>query len=100
MASFGMAVTASQTLDLSAEWNAVWLEVKPSDSSGHLSAPEVVFGNPAIETVAAFFSRSGGVEFIRDPDEEPFNEDTWLVWYREDPAGRNSLAGFAATKFI
>ncbi len=75
-ASSADAQTRQQTLDLRAGWNAVFLEVEPADP-----APQAVFTNTPIDTVARYFSRTSPVQYISDPAEAPWNEPGWGVWY-------------------
>jgi hypothetical protein len=87
------AQTATQSVTLSAGWNAVWLEVEPTDSNGQTLAPGAVFSNPAILVAATPKPRAGLAEFFA---EEPgtittFNQDEWLQWKRTDPSGSNDL---------
>lgn len=88
------AQTAGQTITLSPGWNAVWLEVEPLDANGQKKAPEAVFDDPAIQTVASPKPLSGLSEFFAsDPDSvTSFNEDAWQQWKRNDPAGVSNLS--------
>ncbi len=93
LAGLSHAQTATQSITLTAGWNAVWLEVEPTNPSGQTLAPEVVFSNPAILIAATPKPLSGIAEFFA---EEPgtistFNQEEWLQWKRTDPSGGNNL---------
>jgi len=87
------AQTAGQTLTLSAGWNAVWLEVEPVDANGQAKAPQAVFSDPSIQTVATPKPLAGLSEFFaEDPGAiSTFNQDEWQQWKQVDPAGSNNL---------
>ena len=90
------AQAASQAVTLSAGWNAVWLEVEPVDATGQTKAPQDVFTNPAIQTVATPKALAGLSDFFAS---EPgsisstttFNQDEWQQWRRVDTTGANNL---------
>jgi hypothetical protein len=93
MPSLAHAQTATQSVTLSAGWNAVWLEVEPVDANGQTSPPAAVFTNSTIIVAATPKPRAGLAEFFA---EEPgsittFNQDEWLQWKRTDPSGSNDL---------
>ncbi len=93
IAGVAHAQNATQSVTLTAGWNAVWLEVEPVNASGQTLAPQVVFSNPAIVTVATPKPLAGLAEFFA---QEPgtistFNQDQWLQWKRTDPSGSNNL---------
>jgi len=62
------AQTATQSVTLSAGWNAVWLEVEPVNASGPYAgqpkAPQDVFNNPAVLIVATPKPLAGTAEFF------------------------------------
>lgn len=90
------AQAASQAVTLSAGWNAVWLEVEPVDATGQPKAPQDVFTNLAIQTVATPKALAGLSDFFAS---EPgsisstttFNQDEWQQWRRVDTTGANNL---------
>lgn len=88
------AQSASQTITLSAGWNAVWLEVEPVDANGQRKAPELVFADPSILTIATPKPLAGLSEFFAgDPGTiTTFNQDEWQQWKQIDPAGSNNLS--------
>lgn len=93
IAGMAHAQTATQSVTLTAGWNAVWLEVEPVNASGETLAPQVVFSNPAILIAASPKPLAGLAEFFA---QEPgtigtFNQDQWLQWKRTDPSGGNNL---------
>lgn len=93
MPDLAHAQTATQSVTLSAGWNAVWLEVEPVDASGQARPPAAVFTNSEIIVAATPKPRAGLAEFFA---EEPgsittFNQDEWLQWKRTDPSGSNDL---------
>jgi hypothetical protein len=94
LAAPARAQNVGQTLTLAPGWNAVWLEVEPVDANGQAKAPEDVFNNPSIQTVATPKPLSGLSEFFAsDPGTiTTFNQDAWQQWKRNDPSGLNNLA--------
>jgi hypothetical protein len=68
------AFTMSQTFNLRAGWNAMWLEVEPVNQDIN----EVFRGLP-VESVWTFASVVSAVDFIRDVAEPVWNRDRWLV---------------------
>jgi hypothetical protein len=80
----GMAVmTASvfggglqtQTFVLQPGWNAIYLEVKPTNT-----AVSAVFDGVPVESVWTFSQRLSAVDFIQNPDEAGWNRDKWLLF--------------------
>ncbi|MES2474665.1 MAG: hypothetical protein V4640_02710 [Verrucomicrobiota bacterium] len=94
------AQSASQSITLSAGWNAVWLEVEPVDSSGLPLPPQTVFNNADILMVASPKPLAGLAEFFaNDPDTiGTFNQDEWQQWKRTDPTGGNDLPTIAGNR--
>ncbi len=86
--------SATQSVTLTAGWNAVWLEVEPVDASGATRPPEDVFTNPAVEMLATPKPLAGLAEFFsEDPgNANTFNQEDWQQWKRTDPTGGNDLA--------
>ncbi len=111
------AQIATQKISLSEKWNAVWLEVEPvyvvgdtvhndpadegdneilaSDDLrvGQPKAPQDVFSNPAIVTIASPKPLAGLAEFFAKAPGSvgTFNQDEWQQWLRTDPVGTNNL---------
>ncbi len=75
----GAALT-TQSVSLQAGWNALWLEVQPTNDT-----PEVVFAGVPVEQVWTFRQRLPAVDYIADPSEPVWNRDQWLSWV---PAGQ------------
>ena len=88
------AQSATQTITLTAGWNAVWLEVEPVDGAGQRQAPDVVFSDPSILTIASPKPLAGLSEFFAgDPGTiTTFNQDEWQQWKQDDPTGDNNLS--------
>lgn len=109
--------TADQVVSLSTGWNSVWLEVEPvynegdtvtndpanpgddevlaadDDRIGLMKAPQDIFTNPEISTIATPKPLAGLADFF---GAEPgtigsFNQDEWEQWKRTDPSGSNNL---------
>jgi hypothetical protein len=94
LAGLAHAQSVTQSVILTAGWNAVWLEIEPTDNAGQTRPPQAVFTNPAILMAATPKPLSGLAEFFA---EEPgtistFNQDEWQQWKRTDPTGGNDLA--------
>ena len=90
------AQAAAQTVTLSAGWNAVWLEVEPVDATGQSMAPQNVFTNLAIQTVATPKPLAGLADFFANApgsisSTTNFNQDEWQQWRRVDTTGANNL---------
>jgi hypothetical protein len=92
------AQNATQTIDLVAGWNAVWLEVEPQDANGQPLAPTAVFNtavNTGIDIIASPKPLAGLAEFFGDPpagtQANTFNQDGWEHWRRDDPGGDSDM---------
>lgn len=83
----------TQTVPLVAGWNAIWLEVEPTDAGGLQLGPDVVFSDPAIESIASPRPLSGTAEYFADApgSTENFNDDGWEFWNRTDSPDANNL---------
>lgn len=68
--------TRTQRFDLRKGWNAIFIQVEPESSE-----PGNVFASAPIDVVASFLPTRSSVQFISDPDEEPWNTPGWSVWY-------------------
>ncbi len=64
-----------QTFNLRAGWNAIWLEVEPTNA-----APAVVFGGLPVESAWTYRQRLPAIDFIQNTSEPLWNLDQWLVW--------------------
>ncbi len=76
LASLGAATTRTQVIELVEGWNAIWLEVAPSDDK--ITA---VFDPEKVDVVARYFTPKTQVRFIADPGEQAWNTPGWGVWY-------------------
>ena len=70
------AVLRGQQIELVAGWNAIWLEVEPTDD--RIAA---TFDASKIDVVARYFTPSTPVRFLQNPAEKPWNDPGWAVWY-------------------
>lgn len=90
--------TTTQSVELQAGWNAVWLEVEPRDADGRPLAPDAVFTNPAVTTIASYFPGTAADEFVMDTAEASLNKDGWAAWYRSDPARQGTLSAIVGNR--
>ena len=91
LAGAARAVEADQTLKLNYGWNAVWLEVEPTDTSGGgLTSDQVFQSNDfLIDRVASPVGEIGTAEFTSDP-ESLFNQGGWDVWAANPQSGETA----------
>ena len=68
----------TQTIPLKAGWNAMFLEVEPSDS-----APAKVMAGTSVDIVASFFDPGAAPQFVSNPGRNLFKEAGWGTWYAE-----------------
>lgn len=68
--------TITQTFTLRAGWNAIWLEVEPTNN-----AIGAVFAGVPVEAVWAYFEKGSPAEFIKDVNELPWNNPTWRRFF-------------------
>jgi hypothetical protein len=68
--------TRTQTLQLQRGWNAVYLEVIPTNAD-----PASVFAGAPVNIVATFLGVETSVQFIRDPAAIGWKKEGWGVWY-------------------
>lgn len=78
----------TQSVALQKGWNAVYLEVEPSET-----APDQLFADQPIDVVARYFTLVTPVQFITDPADAPWKTKGWGVWYapQRDDAFLTSL---------
>jgi hypothetical protein len=69
----------TQTVPLEAGWNAVYLEVMPTNSS----ANALLAGTP-IDTVASHFDSLSFSQFATSPNANMLSEMGWGIWYAPD----------------
>lgn len=70
------AQTTQQTFQLRDGWNALWLELEPTNSN-----ISVVFTNLPVSSVWTYVAKDAPVEFIQQQTEELFNEPVWLPYF-------------------
>ncbi len=70
------AQEVTQTLNLQAGWNAVYVEVEPA-----VKEANVVFASHPISSVWTRAERVVAVDFIQDSSEEVFGKAGWLAWF-------------------
>ena len=68
------AQTTTQSFNLQAGWNSIWLEVAPANTEINS-----VFAGLPVEAVWTFSQRLTAVDFIQDVNEPVWNRDQWLV---------------------
>jgi hypothetical protein len=72
----------TQTINLQLGWNAVFLEVQPTNAH-----PTNVFRNLPVQTVA-WFQRGGlDSQYLRNPGDAPWRSEGWSVWHAPDQTG-------------
>jgi hypothetical protein len=69
----------TQTIGLQAGWNAVFLEVTPSEA-----LPATVFAGLPVDIVASYYAPSSVAQFMANPGVDLFRQTGWGVWYSED----------------
>ena len=73
------AIGLRQTIHLTAGWNSVCLEVDPFTEKA-----DVLFADTPITTVATYFPLISTVEFIQNPDDALWKDESWGVWHTPD----------------
>jgi hypothetical protein len=66
----------TQTITLKPGWNAVWLEVDPTNR-----APASVFGGLPLASVWTWSERVTATDFIQNPATAGWNKNQWLAWF-------------------
>lgn len=66
----------TQVVSLHKGWNAVFLQVTPTNSD-----PAAVFANTPVSQVAIYFDINSSVQFIQNPGGISWKKDGWAVWY-------------------
>lgn len=75
------AAERTQRFQLESGWNAIYLDVSPSNDE-----VEVVFAGGLVDMVARYFVPLTPVRFIDDNTVKPWNTEGWSVWYSEQRA--------------
>ncbi len=71
----GLAQITSQSFNLQAGWNSIWLELNPTNTS-----VDTVFRGLPVDSVWTFARRLTAVDYIQDASEPVWNSDQWLVY--------------------
>lgn len=71
--------TRTQTIELKAGWNAVFLEVEPLTPK-----PDAVFTGMPVLQALTYYPKNSSAEFIVDPKEIPWNKAGWHGWVPAD----------------
>jgi hypothetical protein len=71
----------TQQIELAQGWNAVWIEVSPTNDQ-----VAAVFDPAKVDVVARYFTPETQVRFIEDPGEKAWNTPGWGVWYEPSRA--------------
>lgn len=79
LVSWGQAPVREQVISLEPGWNAVYLEVDPSET-----AVEAVFQGLPVDQVAAYLRPVSAAQFIENPGADLFRKSGWQVWYAAD----------------
>jgi hypothetical protein len=69
-------LTRTQTITLQRGWNAVHLQVTPSNSDA-----SAVFSNTPVTIAATYYSKSKPVQYIQNPSATAWSQQGWGVWY-------------------
>lgn len=84
----------TQSLELKAGWNAVYLLVQPDPRD-----PATVFSGTPVESVWAWLDRRSTVEFVKDPSETSLSRTGWSGWFaRADAAALSNLHALFANQ--
>ncbi|KPA15655.1 conserved hypothetical protein, secreted [Candidatus Magnetomorum sp. HK-1] len=67
--------TVTQTIHLNTGWNAIFLEVFPDEPN-----PDILFKDTPITQVLTIFAKDSSVQFIEDPKEVDWKNETWFRW--------------------
>jgi hypothetical protein len=88
----------SQTVALSAGWNAVYLDVDPA-----ASVPNELFAGLPIDVVAAYVPSTSRAQFVESPNANLLGSYGWSVWYaahRADAFLSNLHAIYGAKAYL
>jgi hypothetical protein len=76
LTQFACGQNVTQSFNLQAGWNSVYLEVQPTDNS-----TATLFANQPVASVWARAERISSTDFIQDASEATFNRAGWLAWF-------------------
>ncbi len=66
----------TQTVELQTGWNAVYLELDPTQTD-----PATLFAGQPVDVVASFVAPAKGAQFVRNPTASLLSSFGWSVWY-------------------
>ncbi len=92
------AQSVTQTITLQPGWNAVYLEVQPSDHTAN-----AVFGGLPVASVWTRAERLSSVDYIQTASEQTYNTASWLRWFhpsRPEAFLNNLFAVFANRAYL
>ena len=75
-APVGAALVREQAVSLQPGWNAIYLELDPTESDA-----AAVFAGLPVDVVATFSAPTRGAQFVRDPSASLLGTYGWSVWY-------------------
>ena len=75
----GIGPFKTQTIELRAGWNAVYLEIEPTAAE-----PNAFFADTPIEIAAAYYRPATSMEFFESPTDFLGDRKSWSVWYAPD----------------
>ena len=88
----------NQTITLQPGWNAVYLEVQPTNNEAN-----AVFAGLPVASVWTRAERLSSVDYIQNASEQTFNEAAWLRWFhpsRSEAFLNNLFAVFANRPYL
>lgn len=92
------AQNVTQTITLQPGWNAIWIEVQPTNNRA-----SAVFSNLPIVSVWTRAERLTSVDYIQNASEAVFNEAGWLHWlppWRTESFLNNLFSVFANRAYL
>lgn len=92
------AQTISQSFNLQAGWNSIWLEVTPTNTD-----VQAVFRGLPLDSVWTFQRRLSAVDYIQNVNEPLWNRDQWLVHVptdRVESINNNLFAVFGLRAYL
>lgn len=94
------AQTVTQSFALNPGWNAIWLDVQPTNSN-----IGVVFSNIPVASVWTFLTPVSPAQFISNPTEETLRKAGWLGYFPPTPSNNagvynNLFAVYAGQAYL